>query len=202
MKRNVLSYREKILEALKKNNGIITASYCRSVGIPSIYLTKMVREGFLKRHDRGVYLSKDADYDEYYFFQSKCGRCIYSYTSALYLHDMTDKIPDKMEITVYKGYNASKIKNSVIVHYVDKNIYNMGIVDLRTIFGNSVKSYDKERTVCDLIKNRNGIDPEIFSKAINNYMRRRDKDINKLFEYSKKLKIERQVREILEVLYE
>ena len=58
-----------------------------------------------------------------------------------------------------------------------------------------------ERTICDFIKNRSEIETELFSKTINKYVRYENKDLNKLYEYSKKMKIYEKVKEILEVVY-
>ena len=46
------------------------------------------------------------------------------------------------------------------------------------------------------------IEAELFSKTINKYVRYGNKDLNKLYEYSKKMKIYEKVKEILEVVYE
>jgi hypothetical protein len=70
------------------------------------------------------------------------------------------------------------------------------------MFGNVVFAYDKERTICDLIRNRKDIDPEIFVKALNSYMRSKDKKLNKLMEYARVFKIEKKTLELIEVLYE
>jgi hypothetical protein len=70
------------------------------------------------------------------------------------------------------------------------------------MFGNVVFAYDKERTICDLIRNRKDIDPEIFVKALNRYMRSKDKKLNKLMEYARVFKIEKKTLELIEVLYE
>ena len=41
---------------------------------------------------------------------------------------------------------------------------------------------------------------EIFSKAIKNYTKSSDKNLNKLMKYAKKLKIEKKVKECMEVV--
>ena len=107
-----------------------------------------------------------------------------------------------MEVTLYKGYNPHRISGSVRIHYVTKAIYNLGMTECQTMFGNTVKVYDLERTICDFIKNRSEIETELFSKTINFYTRYENKDLNKLYEYSKKMKIYEKVKEILEVVYE
>lgn len=198
-KQNV--YQKKINDAINKNNGIVTTSYFDKNKIPRVYLTKMVREGLLTRVGRGIYLSHGADYDDYYFFQLTYKKCIYSYTSSLFLHNLIDKIPEIKEITVSNNYNANFRDEELFVHYEKKELFQIGITEVKTIFSNPVKTYNIERTICDLIKNRKTIDSETFVKGINNYMRSKDKNINRLMEYAGLFKIEEKTVELLEVLY-
>ena len=199
---DILNYMEIIENKIKENHGIITNRELAKNNIPTIYLHRMVKNGKLSRVDRGVYISKEGDYDEYYFFSNRYDVPIFSYRSSLYLHDVTDFIPQKMEVTVYRGYNAHRIDKNVIVHYVSKDIYELGITKVKTKYGNMVKAYNKERTFCDFVKSRKEIDSELFSKTINNYIKDKNKDLNKLYTYAKKMKIEREVSEIIEVIYE
>ena len=157
---------EEIYKISNENNGIVTANMVAENNIDSWYLSDMVEKGKLTRVSRGIYTTEGGDFDEYFFFQLKNKRCIYSYSSALYLHGMTDRIPFKKEVTVYKGYNSSHIKDGTAVHHVSKELYELGVTECRTVFGNTVKVYDKERTICDLIAHRKSIDTEIFTKAI------------------------------------
>lgn len=170
-RRYYMDYRGIIESKLEENNGILLSRDIKACNIPSIYLTRMVNEGILTRISRGVYLSTKGDYDEYYLFQKQYGVPIFSYASALYLHQFTDDIYPALEVTVYKGYNVHRFNNVNIVHYVTKDIYELGITECKTVYDNPVKTYDLERTICDFIKNRNKVDTELFSKTIYRYMR-------------------------------
>lgn len=191
---------EKIKKICDNNNGIITASMAAEENIASWYLTDMVEKNQLIRVARGIYLTEGGDQDDYYFFQLKNRRCIYSFSSALYLHNMTDRVPFSKEVTVYKGYNSSHVTDDTIIHYAEKSIYEMGITECTTVFGNAVRTYNKERTICDLIANRKNIDVEIFSKALKNYASDPERDYRKLRKYAAKMKIGEKVDSILEVL--
>lgn len=197
-----MDYAQKIRELMKKTGGVITSKELKKLNIPTIYLTRMVEKGELIRADRGIYIDSNGDYDEYYFFQKRYQVAVFSYVSALYIHQFTDMIPTEIEVTVYKGYNPHRMSSSARVHYATKAIYDLGVTEGKTMFGNTVKVYDPERTVCDFIKSRNEIESELFSKTINRYMRDKNKDLNKLYFYSKQMKIYDKVKNILEVIYE
>ena len=177
-----MDYINKIKEKLKNNGGVITSKEFTSSNIPTIYLTRMVETGELIRIDRGIYINSSGDYDEYSFFQNKYTVAIFSYVSALYLQGFTDIIPLEIEATVYKGYNKHRINSNVRIHYV--------------------KVYNLERTICDLIKNRNEVETELLSKTLNRYIKYSYKDLNRLYEYSKKMKIYEKVKKVMEILYE
>ncbi len=195
-----MTYYDEIRNIGRLQNGIITAASAAEKGIPSWYLSKMVRNGELQRVARGIYREGDGDYDEYYFFQLQNKRCIYSFASALYLLEMTDRVPYRSEVTVYKGYNSSHISEDVLIHHVNKEIYELGITECQTVFGNRVRVYDRERTVCDLIAHRSKIDTEMFSKAIRAYVQNAEKDYMSLRRYAGKMHIAEKVDQILEVV--
>ena len=98
------NYKNQIKEYVKTSGGIVTSKYCREHNIPTIYLNRLVEEGFLFNAKRGIYLTKDGDYDEFYFFQLRYPKAIYSYNTALYFIDRTDKLSHTIDITVYNDY--------------------------------------------------------------------------------------------------
>lgn len=197
-----MNYIQRIREQVKISGGIITYKELKKNSIPTIYLKRMMEKGELTKVDRGIYIGSNGDYDEYFFFNNKYKVPVFSFLSALYIHNFTDIIPSEKEITVYKGYNSHCVKDNTIIHYATKEIYELGITEKKTMFGNIVKVYDLEKTICDLVKNRNKIDSELFSKAINRYGRYENKDLEKLYSYSKKMKIYEEMKDILNIIYE
>ena len=195
-----MTYYDLINNICNDNNGIITASQASDSNIPTWYLSDMVRKGDLVRVDRGIYTARNGDYDEYFFFQQRNKRCIYSYSSALYLLGMTDRIPFQKEVTAYKGYNSKHISDGTIIHYVSRKLHNLGVVEIETIFGNTVKTYNRERTICDIVYARKNIDVEIFSKAIRAYANSPDRDYKKLRSYAAEMKIAEKIDDLLEVI--
>ena len=57
-----------------------------------------------------------------------------------------------------------------------------------------VKTYNLERTVCDIIKDKDSLDIEIRNKAIKNCIKSKEFNANKMFEYAKKMKIYEKVK--------
>lgn len=195
-----MRYYKKINELARNNNGIITTKMLKKADIPRIYLTRMVNQGKLERIERGIYSVDKSMHDEYYLLYQKNQRAIFSFSSALYLLGLTDRIPYKMEITLPNTYNSSHISEDVIVHKVVKKYYPLGRIIKKTIFGNEVACYDMERTLCDLVRFRSAIDVEIFKKAIAIYKVHPDRDFLKLRQYAKILKISSKINDLLDVI--
>lgn len=195
-----MKYYDQIKKISANNNGIVTSQMLKEESIPSIYLTRMVKNGKLQKVARGIYFSGNAIPDDYYFFYQKNQRIIYSFLSALFLHGLTDRIPYKMEITLPNNYNSSHIRKDVTIHKVMKKYYSIGRIMIVTIFGNEVACYDMERTICDLVRFRDKIDVEIFRKAIQIYKNHEKRDYQKLRHYANIFKISKKINELMDVI--
>lgn len=197
-----MNYRKQIEIHLKESGGIITSAYCRENNIPTVYLSRLAKEGKLFRVQKGIYIIEDGDFDEYYFFQYQYGKAIFSYETALFLLGVTDKIPWRIDVTVYNGYKFNEKQDTLNINYVKKSIYNLGIIQKKTMFGNIVNVYSYERILCDFISNKEKMDTEVYVKLIRYYFKYKDKDIHSLYEIARKMGIEDKVREVMEVVYE
>ncbi|MEY8459448.1 type IV toxin-antitoxin system AbiEi family antitoxin domain-containing protein [Lactococcus ileimucosae] len=196
-----MRYDNQINHLLTKQS-IIQSSDFVAEGIPTIYLSRLAAKGHLKQVGRGLYISDWSQYDEFAIFQLQHKKAIYSYLSALYLHGLTDVLPQYLEVTVYGGYNTHRFPDEVKVHFTKKEFYSLGKTAVTTTFGNEVWVYDMERTICDLIANRSKLEAELFTKALQAYMGRTDKELTKLYRYASSMGIGQKVTELIEVLHE
>ena len=190
----------KILKIMKKNNEIITPAKLEEKGISSIYLSRMEEEGIIERIDRGIYVTKDFKYDEYYLFQLKYPKAIFSYNTALYFYEMTERTPIKMDVTVYREYNPHRFKDLVNVYKVSKELYNLGVTERKSPQGMKVKTYNLERTVCDIIKDNASLDIETRNKAIKKCIKSKEFSASRMFEYAKKMNIYDKVKNYMEAI--
>lgn len=191
---------KKILKIMKNNNEIITPAQLEEKGISRVYLSNMEKEGIIERIGRGVYVTKDFKYDEYYLFQLKYPKAIFSYNTALYFYEMTERTPIKMDVTVYREYNPHRFKDLVNVYKVSKELYDLGVIEKKSPQGMKVKTYNLERTVCDIIKDKDSIDIEIRNKAIKKCIKNKEFNASKMFEYAKKMNIYDKVKNYMEAI--
>jgi len=192
---------ERILEILKKNNGVITTSEVTASGISRGSLKHLVDTGVLERASRGVYQLADVWDDEMYHLQVRYKKGIFSGETALYLHDLTDRTPSRFQMTFPNGYNLTNVKKENIrCNRVIKKLYDMGVLEIKTPAGNIVRAYNMERTLCDILRTQSNTDIQIVSDAFKRYARRNDKNIPLLSKYAKELRVETKLRSYLEVL--
>lgn len=192
---------DKILQLTQENNGYITTKEIVDNGLSKMALKRLCDNGLLKRVSTGYYSLPNMINDDYYKIISKSKNAVFSYTTSLFLHELSDRTPLYFDVTVPRGYGGPLQNIDVVsLHYVDNNILNLGMEIIKSPFGMDIKCYDVERTICDIIKNKNNMDKEIYTKALKWYAEKKDKDMLKLSKYSKKLNIEKKVAEIMQVI--
>lgn len=187
---------------LKRNHGFITEKEAANEGVSSFCLLVFVQAEKLERIERGFYAIPGWPRDEYLLFQRRYPKFIYSYESALYLWGLTDKIITQKIVTGPNGYHPYRDKKNDVEGHFERNpaIYKVGITPAKTIFGNWVYAYDKEKTICDLISRREEIESEVFVKALHAYVKQKDNDSLRLYAYAKTMGIEKEVFEIMEII--
>lgn len=192
---------EKIIKKMQKNHGMITTNDVEQIGIARKTLTRMVEKGLIERESQGLYVLPNSWGDEYYSLIFSSKNAVFSHATALFLHGLSERVPLIYEITVINGYNASlKTRENIELYFVAKDIFELGKVEIESPQGKIVPVYDIERTLCDILKSKQKQDIEIIKYAFKTYVKSPKKDIYKLTEYAKKLKVEEEVNTYLEVL--
>lgn len=192
--------KNKLIELMKSNNGMLTTKVVTEAGYPRVYLTYLVREGIIERVDRGIYADINIFSDDYFAFQSKHSNAIFCHNTALYFHNMTERTPNKLDVCVKAGTNTNRYGETTRVFYASEKIHSLGIEKIISPFGCEVKCYNLERTLCDIIKNNRSIDQETRNKSIKEIIRSGKINYEKLFAYAKAIKCSRQLNIILEFM--
>ena len=192
---------KRIIKYAEENNGYITAKETKKLKISSTYLTNLVLKGLIERVGIGIYKLPEYPLNNFYILSKTNKNMCFSHETALYLHNMSDRIPLVYNVTVPYNYSGNLLNNkNISIRYVNKDIFNLGLIEIKSIDNLPIKVYDIERTICDIIKNKKNIDKEIYSKALKEYYRKKDKNLLNLIKYSKKLGIEKEVIDLMGVL--
>ena len=187
---------EKLLEALSaKNNGHFTSSELISHGFTKYDISQFVKQGLLERVSRGKYLYKNTLDDEFMLIQLGNSNMVFSNETALYLHDMTGRFPTEFTVTTKSGYH---LRNPDLkVYYVKPGVLHLGKITMKSPFGNDVVVYDKERTICDIIRNKNRIETQVYLEGLQSYFLDGKPDYKKLSDYAKQLGLTKRVMDIV-----
>ena len=86
------------------------------------------------------------------------------------------------------------------IHYVSKDKFDIGVIEIESPYGNPIKIYNAERCICDILKNKNEIDIELYNKIIKNYFKQKNRNLVLLEEYSRIFNIHEKFENIMEVL--
>lgn len=193
---------ERIRTTAENNNGFIKTAQVEELGISRPMIKKYRDLGYLEQIRKGLYILADGIADEYALLQAQSNKAIFSYGTALYLWKMSDRTPHVLDVTLPHGSNVSRIKRdnpNLRCHYVQSDMYEMGISEVKSPQGAVVKLYDKERCICDLIRDKNQVDLQLYTQAIKEYFKAKP-DYRRLLKYSKIFDIEEKVRTYMEVL--
>ena len=191
----------RLREALRENGGFITVAQGRKAGLSHTSILRAAKAGLIERVAHGVYEAADEFSDVLYTSQLRRPKMIFSHGTALYLHDLTDRDPLNLSVTVPTGYNTKQlISEGLMVFSVKKDLYNIGIMKMQTKHGNEVTTYNMERTICDCVRSRSRMDAEIVTEAVKRYARRKDRDIHTLMDMADMFGVQKIMRTYMEVL--
>lgn len=189
--------KDNLINFLKSHNGYIATRELEQIGFSKMQIPKLIDEGMIRKVAHGLYIDNNLIQDEFYILQKRFSQIVFSYNTACYLLNLSDRAPYELDITTIKD---NKVRTKVNVHYVSKEKFDIGIIDITSPYGNPIKIYNAERCICDLLKNSNSIDMELYNKIINNYFKKKDKDLQTLEDYTKIFKVHKKFQHILEVL--
>lgn len=196
-----MDYITELTAIASEHGGIIEAKIAAQRGISKAMLYKLCKEDKIHRIVKGQYILPDDMQDELLSISKRSDKIIFSHETALFLHGISDRTPFEHTITAPSGcIPSASIKSECKVYYIKPELFDLGRTILQTPAGNNVQAYDLERTICDVIRSRNKVGTETFLAALKMYAASPKKNLNKLNTYAKQLRVEKVLRQYLEVL--
>jgi predicted transcriptional regulator of viral defense system len=182
-----------------QNKDMVTSDIARKSGISKYKFYKFVEENGYEKIRRGMYVAKDEWVDELQMISMRCPQGVFSHDEAFYHYNLTDREPLVHTLTIYSGYNAHRlVADGYKVYTVKRELLDIGKTWVTDNCGNEIPMYNIERTICDLIRSRNSIEVQDFNTALKSYVRRKDKDLNKLMEYAGLFRVDKILRKYME----
>lgn len=184
----------KIKNYLDNNYGYMTTSDFLNLNISKPLIKKYVNSGLIRKVCHGLYMDSTLIPDDEYILQRRYPNVVFSYTTALYMLDLINVIPQRIEITIN---SKKRVLGDYNIHYVSDKYYDIGIMEIKTMLNNPIKIYNAERCICDILKS-NDIDVDLQNEVLRKYFNSDKKDIDKLLEYSKIFNIYEKVKTLVE----
>jgi len=178
--------KDKLISFLSSHYGYVTTSELLNLNIYKPQIQKYIDNGIIEKVGHGLYMSTSNFKDEYYILQKRYPDAIFSYNTAFHILNLTNRVPMEIDITVCRG---KKVNADCLIHYVSENYYGIGIIEVLSPFGNPIRVYNAERSICDMLRTEGEIDLELQNRILNYYFSSKDKDIDLLLEYAKSFNI-------------
>ncbi|MBQ9031901.1 MAG: hypothetical protein IJ106_10695 [Parasporobacterium sp.] len=190
-------------ENIPKNKIIISMKELRDRGYSQYMVSKLVDEGKLIKLNKSYYENTgyQGEESDFYYVEAYAPRGVICLMSAAVYYNLTTFIPDAVEIAIPRKAKVSTIPKwpPMKVHYFTDERYALGLVTVQE--GNNLfRIYDIEKTVVDIVFYRERVGIEEIKEILHNYLRRQNRELDRLYAYAKKLHCEKILRTYLEVL--
>lgn len=173
-----------------KNSKYITSAEIEQQGRAAYYkMLEKVRQGELIQVRRGVYAHAEQMSAGMIDIDSVVPEGILCLWSSWSIHRLTTSMPQAFHIAVKRGRKVPVLAiPQVEIHYYSDALLNIGVTET-TVDGFSIRLYDVERCVCDAVKFRNKVGMDVCSEIINNYLERPDRNLSRLMDYARLLRV-------------
>ena len=189
--------------ALEANQKYYTTSELKNMGYSYYKISQMKENGQLYRINRTTYenLSYKGDENDFINAVAYVSDGVICLISAARYYELTNFLPNVIDVAIDRKKKVSTLHDwpQIKIFYFDHSRMYTGVTEI-TEGGDSFRIFDIEKTVIDIIYYRNKVGIAETSEVLRNYLKRKDRQIDRLYTYAKMLRCESIVRTYLEVL--
>lgn len=198
----MVSAHQKVLD-LAAERGLIRPRDLTERGLPTVALTRLVRQGRLQRVGRGLYALPDRPVSEHNTLAEvarKHPQAIVCLLSALRFHDLTTQSPFEVWLAIPNKARAPKMDYPPlrIVRFSGEAL-TVGVED-HVIDGVPVRVTSVARTVADCFKFRNKIGLDVALEALQEAWRAKRVSMDELWHYATLCRVTNVMRPYMESL--
>lgn len=191
----------KILSDIFKDyDYVMTTAQLSSVKLYYRDIQRMLNEGLIEKIKRGYYhWIEGCGKDEIVIINRLFPDGVLCMDTALFYYKYSDRTPAEWHITIDKNTSRQRtqVEYPLIKAYrVESELLPFGETN-GEIDSQKVRIYDRDRTICDVLRNMNKMDKEIFNTAIQGYVKDPKKNIPNLMQYAKALRVQKRVKDLI-----
>jgi predicted transcriptional regulator of viral defense system len=192
---------EKVKAEFKKHGGVLKTSELKSLGLSSRQIKKLVEKGVISKIKYGFYELTDSIPREEVVIARLFPNAVIFLESALIYYGYTDRIPMAWQIAVNRYSKTTQYDIDYLLlepYFLKPEFIEVGI-DIVLIEGVKVRIYDRDRTICDVLRYKKKLEREVFSNAIKRYIKDPKKNVRNLFKYAEIFNIKNKVQSYIGV---
>jgi predicted transcriptional regulator of viral defense system len=186
----------KIIEEFQKRGGVLKTAELSQLGLSSRQIRKLLDHGELSKIKQGYYeLSNEVNSEEVIIARLFPEAVIFL-QSALLHYNYTDRIPAAWQIAVDRDSEKSQYDIDypmIEPFYQVTKFLSVGLTAI-VVDNVNVRIFDRDRTMCDVMRYERKLEKEVFSNAIMRYIKDPKKNVRNLFEYAQIFNITRKVQ--------
>lgn len=198
--RRMIATSSNIKTLFEQYGGVMRTKELNEHGFYDRKIKSLISEGLIENIRRGYYqYIGDEDFAEMAVVKKLFPDGIICMESALDYYGYTDRVPSAWHIAVDNKSSRERFSIEYPIvkpHYTCPQKLNIGLSEGQ-IDGVTMRVYDRERTICDCMRNRNKMDAEVFSDAIQGYLKDPNRNTANLGKYATLLHVEKKVREVI-----
>jgi predicted transcriptional regulator of viral defense system len=189
-----------LLERFNKNEGFLRTADSLTA-TEKYHLRRLIREGVVNRVKRGFYRLNDSPR---VFQESEVAKMIpngiFCMFTAWSYYELSTHVPAEYHVAIPKTLKTVLPDYPPVkLYYWVTETFDIGKTSAE-MNGSMVNVYDLERSVCDAVKFRNKIGTDTLSEILHNYIRRKDRNLDKLLKYATRLRVSNTLNQLLQIL--
>ena len=189
-------------DIFKDYDYVMTTAQLSAVKLYYRDIQRMLNEGLIEKIKRGYYhWAEGHEKNDIVIINRLFPDGVLCMDTALFYYKYSDRTPAEWHITIDKNTSRQRtqVEYPLIKAYrVESELLTLGEAEGEINY-QKVRIYDRDRTICDVLRNMNKMDNEIFNKAIQGYVKDPKKNIPNLMQYAKALRVQKRVKNIIEV---
>ena len=182
---------------------IFSIEELKEAGISHYKINQLVEEGTLQKLNKRFYENTkyQGEESDFYYVSAYAPKGVVCLMSAVAYYNLTTYRPDAVDVAIHRKSKISTMPDwpTLSVYYYADERYETGIRNVQE-GKNQFKIYDIEKTVVDIVFFREKVGIEETKEVLVNYLRRKDRDLNRLLRYAELLKCSDVMKIYLEVL--
>lgn len=186
----------RIIEEFKLHGGVLKTSEIKEMGLSSRQIKKMVKEGIISKIKHGYYELAGYIPNDLVIVARLFPDSVIFLESALFYYGYIDRVPKEIQIAVDRSSKTTKydIEYPMVKPFFMEPRYLEVGVETIEIDGVKIRIFSRDRTICDVLRFEKKMDYEVFSSAIESYIKDPNKVVRNLFEFAEILNIRNKVQ--------